>query len=48
MYATIFKNKITLFNIFKWFSEGARIPIDPPFVRMHMGNCNVTMADSKL
>src|SRR6218665_2299016 len=35
-------------NLFKWFSEGARIPLDPPQVRMHRENCNLTMADSKL
>jgi len=48
MYSMIFLNKITLFNFFKWLSEGAGIPLDPPLVRMHRGNCNLRIADSKL
>jgi len=48
MYATIFKNKITLVNFLNGLVRGARISLDPPLVRMHMGNCNATMADSKL
>src|SRR6218665_2044859 len=49
MYVRNDLKKIKLhFNLFKWFSEGARIPLDPPQVRMHRGNCNLTMADSKL
>jgi len=40
----IFKYKITLFN----FLNGLVIPLDLPLIRMHRGNCNLTMADSKL
>src|SRR6218665_1065317 len=47
-YSMIFKNKITLFNFFKWLSEGAGTPLDPPLVRMHRGNCNLRIAYSKL
>src|SRR6218665_2177871 len=28
------------------FLNGLVIPLDPPLVRMHRGNCNLTMADS--
>ena len=35
------------FNFFNGLLRGP-VPLDLPLVRMHMGNCNLTMADSKL
>src|SRR6218665_3107271 len=43
----IFFYKITLFNFLNGLVR-ARIPLDPPLVRMHRGNCNLTMVDSNL
>ena len=47
MYSMNFFYKITLFNVLNGFVRGPD-PLDPPLVKMHKGNSNLTMADSKL
>jgi len=47
IYSMNYFYKITLVNFLNGLVRGPD-PLDPPLVRMHRGNCNLTMADSKL